>query len=99
MRRMKNLTNQHRPEPGDTPKPPDNLPPGDEPNPTPPTDGRYRYKGGRQATGGVPNPDDRDDRDSPGSFRGTADEDDDFDERDDAPWESEELNGELRNPL
>jgi hypothetical protein len=32
----------------------------------------YRYKGGRQGTGGIPNPDDRDDRDSAGSFRGTA---------------------------
>jgi hypothetical protein len=32
----------------------------------------YKYKGGRQGTGGIPNPDDRDDRESAGSFRGTA---------------------------
>jgi hypothetical protein len=32
----------------------------------------YEYKGGRQETGGIPNPDDRDDRDSAGSFRGNA---------------------------
>jgi hypothetical protein len=34
----------------------------------------YEYKGGRQATGGIPNPDDRDDRESAGSFRGTAEQ-------------------------
>ncbi len=32
----------------------------------------YKYKGGRQGTGGVPNPDDVDDSESAGSFRGTA---------------------------
>ncbi len=35
-------------------------------------EGAYEYKGGRQGTGGIPNPDDRDDRESAGSFRGTA---------------------------
>src|SRR5687767_13384282 len=34
----------------------------------------YEFKGGRQGQGGVPNPDDPDDHDSAGSFRGTADE-------------------------
>ena len=32
----------------------------------------YNYKGGRQGTGGIPNPDDRDDLESTGSFRGTT---------------------------
>jgi hypothetical protein len=46
--------------------------------------GDYEYKGGRQGTGGIPNPDDQDDGDSAGSFRGTAgldtgeDDDDDL---------------------
>ena len=31
----------------------------------------YEYKGGRQGTGGIPNPDDADDGESAGSFRGT----------------------------
>lgn len=31
----------------------------------------YQYKGGRQSTGGTPNPDDRDDDKSAGSFRRT----------------------------
>ena len=34
----------------------------------------YESKGGRQSTGGTPNPDDRDDDESAGSFRGTAEE-------------------------
>jgi hypothetical protein len=34
----------------------------------------YQYKGGRQSTGGIPNPDDPDDRKSAGSFRGTSEE-------------------------
>ena len=34
----------------------------------------YEFKGGRQGQGSVPNPDDPDDHDSAGSFRGTADE-------------------------
>jgi hypothetical protein len=34
--------------------------------------GGYEYKGGRQAQGGVPNPDDPNDHESAGSFRGTA---------------------------
>jgi translation initiation factor IF-2 len=47
--------------------------------------GGYEYKGGRQGTGGVPNPDDQDDLDSAGSFRGTAEQgvgedDDDIDQ-------------------
>jgi hypothetical protein len=45
---------------------------------------RYKYKGGRQGTGGVPNPDDPDDLESAGSFRGTAERevgDDDDSER------------------
>ncbi len=32
---------------------------------------QYDYKGGRQGQGGVPNPDDYDDDESAGSFRGT----------------------------
>lgn len=46
--------------------------------PTPsgvPNEGRYEYKGGRQGSGGVPNPDDEDDQESAGSFRGTAEKD------------------------
>lgn len=31
--------------------------------------GGYKYKGGRQGTGGIPNPDDQDDHQSAGSFR------------------------------
>jgi translation initiation factor IF-2 len=38
------------------------------------------YKGGRQETGGIPNPDDRDDDTSAGSFRGTADQRTDTDD-------------------
>lgn len=34
--------------------------------------GGYEYKGGRQVQGGVPNPDDPNDQESAGSFRGTA---------------------------
>ena len=34
----------------------------------------YEFKGGRQGQGNVPNPDDPDDHDSAGSFRGTADQ-------------------------
>jgi hypothetical protein len=34
----------------------------------------YEYKGGRQSTGGIPNPDDQDDDKSASSFRGTAKE-------------------------
>ena len=33
----------------------------------------YKYKGGRQGMGGIPNPADRDDNDSAGSLAGTAD--------------------------
>ena len=36
------------------------------------TQGGYEYKGGRQGQGGVPNPDDPNDHESAGSFRGTA---------------------------
>ena len=36
------------------------------------TQGGYEYKGGRQTQGGVPNPDDPNDHESAGSFRGTA---------------------------
>jgi hypothetical protein len=36
---------------------------------------KHRYKGGRQTQGGIPNPDDADDRDSAGSFRGTGERD------------------------
>jgi len=38
----------------------------------PQNEGDYKYKGGGQSTGGIPNPDDADDGDSAGSFRGTA---------------------------
>ena len=41
------------------------------------------YKGGRQETGGIPNPDDRDDSTSAGSFRGTADQETDADDAED----------------
>ena len=34
----------------------------------------YKNKGGRQGMGGIPNPDDPDDIDSAGSFRGTAED-------------------------
>jgi hypothetical protein len=33
---------------------------------------KHRYKGGRQTQGGIPNPDDPDDQESAGSFRGTG---------------------------
>ena len=35
----------------------------------------YKYKGGRQGMGGIPNPDDPDDNGSAGSFRGTVEDD------------------------
>ena len=50
--------------------------PGSKPQQDPsgvPNEGR-EYRGGRQGQGGVPNPDDADDRDSAVSFRGTADD-------------------------
>ena len=47
--------------------------------------GGYEYKGGRQGQGGVPNPDDVDDGESAGSFRGTAER-------------NEDLSSPLRNP-
>jgi hypothetical protein len=47
-----------------------------------PSKGDYEYKGGAQSTGGIPNPDDADDRDSAGSFRGTADDDADANDAD-----------------
>ena len=47
-----------------------------------PSKGDYEYKGGAQSTGGIPNPDDADDRDSAGSFRGTADDDADASDAD-----------------
>ena len=40
----------------------------------PGTSDNYKYRGGRQGQGGVPNPDDADDDKSAGSFRGRADE-------------------------
>jgi hypothetical protein len=67
-------------------------------------DDAYEYKGGRQATGGIPNPDDDDDNDSAGSFRGTAktepDEGDDDAKRGVRPGQipSEDLNSQPRNP-
>jgi hypothetical protein len=47
-------------------------PEGDEHQGVPPGRGKAKkpYKGGRQTQGGVPNPDDVDDKDSPGGFRG-----------------------------
>ena len=44
--------------------------------------GDYEYKGGRQSTGGIPNPDDVDDKESAGSFRGTAQTESDVDDED-----------------
>ena len=49
----------------------------------------YEYKGGRQSTGGIPNPDDPDDSKSAGSFRGTEE----FEEVDDAKDESDVASG------
>ncbi len=66
--------------------------------------GDYEYKGGRQGTGGIPNPDDRDDSDSAGSFRGTAepesDENDEDDEQSIGPGQGREenLDSQPRNP-
>jgi len=40
----------------------------------------YEYKGGRQGSGSIPNPDDQDDLESAGSFRGTAGQDSDTDD-------------------
>ena len=51
----------------------------------------YEYKGGRQSTGGIPNPDDPDDSKSAGSFRGTAEEFEKVD--DDAEDESHVASG------
>jgi hypothetical protein len=45
---------------------------GDQDFGSPRNQGDYKYKGGRQDTGGIPNPDDQDDSESAGSFRGTA---------------------------
>ena len=50
----------------------------------------YEYKGGRQSTGGIPNPDDPDDSKSAGSFRGTAE---DYEEVDDAENDSDVASG------
>lgn len=62
----------------------------------------YKYKGGRQGTGGIPNPDDPDDRDSAGSFRGTADEETGADDSGHGvgagQGRKQDLNGQLRNP-
>ena len=38
-------------------------------------EGKYKYKGGRRSQGSIPSLDDPDDRESAGSFRGTADKD------------------------
>ena len=42
----------------------------------------YKYKGGRQSTGGIPNPDDQDDSQSAGTFRRTAEQDAGTDDND-----------------
>ena len=90
------------PEPSEQPGRPN---PDGVPNEIRATDGRYKYRGGRQGQGGVPNPDDADDRESAGSFRGTADQDigaddykDDY-EQSTGAWQSRntELNGQTRN--
>lgn len=66
--------------------------------------GDYEYKGGRQGTGGIPNPDDEDDNESAGSFRGIAetesDEDDDETEQGVRPGQipPEDVNSQPRNP-
>jgi hypothetical protein len=64
------------------------------------------YRGGRQETGGIPNPDDRDDSTSAGSFRGTADHEtgaaDTEDERDNVASpgrvSTRKVNRQTRNP-
>lgn len=69
---------------GSSDKPSTRPTPGGVPNEGRRTEGQRRelghgaqerqgaYKGGRQETGGIPNPDDRDDDTSAGSFRGNA---------------------------
>jgi len=63
----------------------------------------YEYKGGRQGTGGVPNPDDQDDLESAGSFRGTAEQEfgEDDDDSDRVPGARQNRNqdpNQRRNP-
>ena len=66
--------------------------------------GDYEYKGGRQGTGGIPNPDDQDDGDSAGSFRGTAgldtgeDDDEDSERVPDAKQNRNQDSNQRRDP-
>ncbi len=120
MKRVKNMTNQGGPNPGDNPtpgsRPPDEEPhperkepePDEKPaNPNPDglpneiraTDLDYRYKGGRQGVGEVPNP--REVRQAAGKYRGTThqDEKDDAEPaRGDGRRRNKHLNGQKRNP-
>ena len=78
-------------------------------SPTPsgvPNEGRgmasQKYKGGRQGQGGIPNPDDKDDFESAGSFRGTAEQelgaDDDQRGLDAGQQRGQNLNSQSRQP-
>jgi hypothetical protein len=120
MKRMKNMTNQGGPNPGDNPKP-DIRPPDEDPNPerkepepseqpgNPNPDGQpneiratdvdYRYKGGRQGVGEVPNP--REVREAAEKYRGTANQIAGHDKEavhGDGQNRAEHLNGQTRNP-
>lgn len=72
----RNMTNQGGPSPGDNPQPgdePGGPTPDSQPNEIRATDSDYRYRGGRQGVGEVPDP--REVREDAGNHRETADQD------------------------
>ena len=85
----------------ETSKQPGRPTPSGVPNESQRAEGAYKYKGGRQGTGGVPNPDDQDDRESAGSFRGTAKPINGMDDDDESAGAGEfrrDLISPIRNP-
>ena len=91
-------SNPSRKEPEPT-KQPGRPTPSGVPNDGQQAEGAYKYKGGRQGTGGVPNPDDQDDRESAGSFRGTAKPIDRTDDEDDVSAGAGQFRRDLISPI
>ncbi|HWM27080.1 MAG TPA: hypothetical protein VNQ14_01380 [Woeseiaceae bacterium] len=85
------------PAPGEQPGSPN---PDNRPNEIRATDADYRYRGGRQGVGEVPNP--REVREAAGNYRGTADQDARDDDEpvhdDDGQNRNKHLNGQTPNP-
>jgi hypothetical protein len=84
------------PEPGEEPGSPN---PDGQPNEIRATDADYRYRGGRQGVGEVPNP--REVHESAGNYRGTAGQDardDDEPIHDDGRNRNKHLNGQTPIP-